>query len=161
MKTLRVLFFVFLLGGILAACTGTLGEVSTRKYVLTTGFEEGNLVYLGVGGDINGLVNPTLHANPGETITVVLVNSGEGEHDVSFPDLKVKTKRVKENGESVSTTFTVPNKAVTFEYYDRCIIYGLSRSDVRSTGWILGLHSSRYFNCDPGNINFGELAWFK
>jgi nitrite reductase (NO-forming)/hydroxylamine reductase len=118
MKILRVLFFVFLLGGILVACTGFQSEVSTRKYVLTTGFEEGNLVYLGVGGDINGLVNPTLHANPGETITVVLINSGEGEHDVTFPDLKVKTKRVKESGETVSVSFTVPNKVTNFEYYD-------------------------------------------
>jgi len=118
MKTLRVMFFVLLLGGLLAACSGALGKVSTRKYVLTTGFEGGNLVYLGVGGDINGLVNPTLHANPGETITVVLVNSGDGEHDISFPSLKVKTKRVSENGDSVSVTFTVPNEIVTFEYFD-------------------------------------------
>lgn len=118
MKTLRAMFFVFLFGGILAACSGFQSEVSTRKYVLTSGFEDGNLVYLGVGGDINGLVNPTLHANPGETITVVLVNSGEGEHDVSFPDLRVKTKRVKENGESVSVTFTVPKENVNLEYFD-------------------------------------------
>ena len=88
MKALRILFFVFLFAGVLAACTGAQSEVSTRKYVLTTGFEDGNLVYLGVGGDINGMVNPTLHANPGETITVVLVNSGDGEHDVSFPGLE-------------------------------------------------------------------------
>ncbi len=118
MKALKVLFVVFLFAGILAACTGAASEVSTRKYVLTTGFEDGNLVYLGVGGDINGMVNPTLHANPGETITVVLVNSGDGEHDVSFPDLKIKTKQVKENGESVSVTFTVPNEAADLEYYD-------------------------------------------
>ena len=118
MKTLKVLFFVFLFGGILAACTGFQSEISTRKYVLTTGIKDGNLVYLGKGGDINGLVNPTLYANPGETLTVVLVNSGEGEHDVTFPDLKVKTRRVKESGESVSVTFTVPNKIVNFEYYD-------------------------------------------
>lgn len=118
MKTLRGVFFIFLLGGILAACSGVSGKVSTRKYVLTTGFEGGNLVYLGVGGNINGQVNPTLHASPGETITVVLVNSGEGQHDLSFPDLKVKTRRVKENGESESVTFTVPNEIVTLEYYD-------------------------------------------
>lgn len=118
MKVLRTLFLVFLLGGILAACASALPEVSTRKYVLTTDFEEGNLVFLGVGGDINGMVNPTLHANPGETITVVLVNSGEGEHDISFPELKIKTKRVTANGESVSVTFTVPAQDVSLEYYD-------------------------------------------
>ena len=118
MKALKILFIIFLFAGLLAACTGLHSDVSTRKYVLTTGFEDGNLVYLGVGGDINGMVNPTLHANPGETITVVLVNSGEGEHDVSFPELKIKTKRVTENGESVSVTFTVPDEEANLEYYD-------------------------------------------
>ncbi len=118
MKALRILFFGFLFAGILVACTGFGSEVSTRKYVLTSGFEDGNLVFLGVGGDINGMVNPTLRANPGETITVMLVNSGEGEHDVSLPELKIKTRRVTENGESVSVTFTVPNEEVDLEYYD-------------------------------------------
>jgi nitrite reductase (NO-forming)/hydroxylamine reductase len=112
------MFFVFLFGGILAACASFQGKVSTRKYVLTSGFEDGNLVFLGVGGDINGLVNPTLYASPGETVTVVFVNSGGGEHDVSFPDMRVKTKRVKENGESSSVTFSVPNEVVNLEYYD-------------------------------------------
>ena len=118
MKVLKIMIIFVLLAGILAACGSGQSEVSTRKYVLTTGFENGNLVFLGVGGDINGLVNPTLHANPGETITVMLVNSGEGEHDISFPDLKVKTKRIQENGESVSVTFTVPNQVLSLEYYD-------------------------------------------
>lgn len=118
MKAIKTLFVVVLFAGILAACAGALGNVSTRKYVLTTGFEAGNLVYLGVGGDINGQINPTLRANPGETITIVLVNSGEGEHDVTFPALKVKTKRVSESGESVSVTFTVPNQVANIEYYD-------------------------------------------
>lgn len=118
MKALKILFLVFLTAGFLAACTGVENSVSTKNYLLTTGFEDGNLVFLGVGGDINGIINPTLQAGPGETITVMLVNGGEGEHNIFFPDLRVRSKRVSEKGESVSVTFTVPNKEVELEYYD-------------------------------------------
>lgn len=118
MKTLKILFLVFLTAGFLAACTGVETNVSTKNYLLTTGFEDGNLVFLGIGGDINGIINPTLQANPGETITVMLVNGGEGKHEFFIPDIKVKSKRVIEKGESVSVTFTVPNKEIELEYHD-------------------------------------------
>jgi mono/diheme cytochrome c family protein len=85
---------------------------------LTTGFEGGELVYVGVGGEINGVFNPTLQANPGETITITLINGGEGTHDISFPELKVKSKRVSHKGESVSVTFTVPAQVGKLEYHD-------------------------------------------
>ena len=48
----------------------------------------------------------------------MLVNSGEGEHDIFFPELKVRSKRVTKNGESVSVTFRVPSEEVDLEYYD-------------------------------------------
>jgi mono/diheme cytochrome c family protein len=73
---------------------------------------------MGVGGEINGVLNPTLQAKPGETITVMLINGGEGTHDIYFPELKVKSKRVTDKGESVSVTFTVPAQAGELEYHD-------------------------------------------
>jgi len=118
MKALKLLFFSILLVVSLAACAGSATGVSTKNYILTTGFENGNLAFLGVGGDINGVINPTLYADRGETITVMLVNGGEGEHDINFPNLKIKSKRVTEKGKSVSITFTVPNREVEIEYND-------------------------------------------
>jgi len=118
MKALKLLIIAFLFTAILTACSGARSEVSTKNYILTTGFENGELVFLGVGGDINGMINPTLHADPGETITVMLVNGGEGEHDIYFPNLKIKSKRVTEKGKSVLVTFTVPSREVDLEYID-------------------------------------------
>ncbi len=118
MKALKLLMTAFLFAAFLTACSRARSDVSTKNYIVTTGFEGGELVYLGVGGDINGMINPTLEARPGETITVMLVNGGEGKHDFFIPDIKVKSKRVTEKGESVSVTFTVPNKEVELEYYD-------------------------------------------
>lgn len=112
--------FFLLLAGILAACTGTSGVVNT-EYILTATLRDGNFVFLGVDGEINGLINPTLTAKPGERITVMLVNSGEGTHDIvfSFPDNKtVKSDAIHKQGETTSITFTVPDKDVVIEYYD-------------------------------------------
>jgi len=118
MKALKILFFAVVLVALLGACSGARSEVSTSSYILTTGFENGDLVFLGVGGDINGMINPTLNADPGETITVMLVNGGGGEHAIYFPRLKVRSRKVTKKGESASVTFTVPAKETSLEYYD-------------------------------------------
>ena len=69
-----------------------------KEYVLTTDLRDGNLVFLGVSDEINGIENPTLSADPGETITVTLINGGEGQHDITFPEVKASTGMVKRKG---------------------------------------------------------------
>ena len=110
-----VLFLV--LGVALIACVPQTSVVNT-EYVLTTTMRDGNFVYLGVDGDINGVVNPALHAKAGERITVMLVNSGEGTHDIVFEDLQVHSDKITKRGETTSITFTVPDEEVAVEYYD-------------------------------------------
>jgi nitrite reductase (NO-forming)/hydroxylamine reductase len=109
-----------LLAGILGACSGT-AEVVNTDYILTNALREGNFVYLGVEGEINGLVNPALHAKPGERITVMLVNSGEGTHDIVFVlpgGQKLRSDKVNKLGETTSFTFNVPENDAVIEYYD-------------------------------------------
>jgi plastocyanin len=73
-----------------------------------------------VDGDINGKVNPALHAKPGERIRVILVNSGEGDHDIvfTFPDKKIQSDMISKKGETTSFTFTVPEMDAAVDYYD-------------------------------------------
>lgn len=118
MKLVKLGSLFLLFAAILAACGGGEGLVSAREYVLTTGIEDGTPVFLGVGDEINGAVNPELRAEPGETITVTLINGGEGRHQIVFPSLKVKTDEVHEKGESASVTFKAPNEAGELEYMD-------------------------------------------
>ena len=103
---------------LIAACSGTNSQNSTREYVLTTDLKDGNLIFLGVSDEINGISNPTLSARPGETITIMLINGGEGQHDITFPEVQASTGVVKEKGEATSVTFTVPNTHGEMEYYD-------------------------------------------
>lgn len=117
MKQIQRFWFVLLVFVLLAACSPTATVVNT-EYVLTATMREGKFVYLGVDGDINGLVNPVLRAKPGERITIMLVNSGEGAHDIVFPALNVASDKITKQGETTSVTFTVPSQDGALEYHD-------------------------------------------
>lgn len=117
MKIVQKIFLSMIFTIFLAACAPQSAVVNT-VYVLTTDMREGKLVYLGVDGSINGVVNPALHADPGERITVMLVNSGHGTHDIVFPEINVKSDSVTKQGETTSVTFVVPKGDITLEYYD-------------------------------------------
>ena len=119
MKTLKTLWGTLLILAILSACAPVADVVPVNtEYVLTTAMHGGKFVYLGVDGDINGLVNPALRAKPGERITILLVNSGEAKHDIVFPALNVHSDTISKRGETTSVTFVVPEKDIALEYYD-------------------------------------------
>ena len=46
------------------------------------------MAFVGVGGDIEGVVNPTLRVNTGDVVQIGLVNNDGIEHDVVFPEFK-------------------------------------------------------------------------
>ena len=115
---LKILILALLLTSFVAACTGTNSQIASKEYVLTTELKDGNLIFLGVSDEINGQANPTLSADPGETITVTLINGGMGQHDITFTAVNASTGVVKEKGEEASVTFTVPATAGQLEYYD-------------------------------------------
>ena len=117
-KILIFLGAAIVLAASIAACTGSNSQITSKEYVLTTEIKDGNLIFLGVSDEINGVANPTLNANPGETITVTLINGGMGQHDITFPEVKTSTGMVKEKGEDASVTFTVPNVHGEMEYFD-------------------------------------------
>ena len=117
-KILIFLGAAIVLAASIAACTGSNSQITSKEYVLTTEIKDGNLIFLGVSDEINGVANPTLNANPGETITVTLINGGMGQHDITFPEVKTSTGMVKEKGEDASVTFTVPNTHGEMEYFD-------------------------------------------
>jgi copper-containing nitrite reductase len=117
-KLIIFLGAAIILAAFIGACTGSNSQITSKEYVLTTEMQDGNLIFLGVSDEINGIANPTLSANPGETITVTLINGGMGQHAINFPEVKASTKVVKEKGEEASVTFTVPNTHGEMEYYD-------------------------------------------
>ena len=65
----------------------------TVRFRLRTELAEGKMAFVGVGGDIEGVVNPTLRVAEGDVVQVGLINGDGVEHDVVFPDFKAATDR--------------------------------------------------------------------
>jgi nitrite reductase (NO-forming) len=72
------------------------------RYTLRSGIADGRMVYLGVGGTIDGQVNPVLSAAEGQVVQIILINGEGAEHDIVFPDQDVKSPRI--TGRAASTT---------------------------------------------------------
>src|SRR5438552_587900 len=86
------------------------------RYRLRTELAEGKMAFVGVGGDIEGVVNPTLRVADGDVVQVALVNNDGIEHDITFPDFKAGTDRVNRKGASSVTVFRA-DKAGEFAYF--------------------------------------------
>src|SRR5690554_4388581 len=61
----------------------------TASFTLATGFVQGKFVYIGVGGDIDEVVNPELRVPEGVTVEITLVNGDGMEHDIVLGDLDI------------------------------------------------------------------------
>jgi nitrite reductase (NO-forming) len=88
----------------------------TVRFRLRTELAEGKMAFVGMGGDIEGIVNPTLRVAAGDIVQVGLVNNDGIEHDVVFPDFKAGTDRVNRKGASSVTVFRA-DKGGEFAYF--------------------------------------------
>lgn len=112
---------------LLSACAGsntsngsnnsqTVATGRSLEYTLTTGMLDGKMVFIGVGGGIDGVQNPVLIAHTGDTVKVTLVNGDGVEHDIAFPDFEAVSERISGKGSSTSFSFVVDQGGV-FSYY--------------------------------------------
>ena len=88
---------------------------------LSTGFIEGKFVFVGVGGDIDGIINPELRVPEGATVNLTLENGDAMEHDIVIGDLNVNSESVFNIGESTTVTFTASESGI-YDYW--CSIPG-------------------------------------
>lgn len=74
------------------------------------------MVYIGVGGAIDGKVNPVLTAADGQVVQITLINGDGAQHDIVFPDQNAKSPRVTGKGASTSIAFRATASG-DFVYY--------------------------------------------
>jgi nitrite reductase (NO-forming) len=91
------------------------------KYTLRTGISDGRMVFLGVGGTIDGKANPVLSAAEGQIVQITLINGEGAEHDIVFPDQATRSARVVGKGASSTIAFQAA-KSGDFLYY--CTVPG-------------------------------------
>src|SRR5947209_3349213 len=89
---------------------------SPRIFTLRSGIAEGRMVYLGVGGDINGKVNPQLIVHEGELVQINLINGEGAEHDVVIDQYGSRSDRVVVKGGSSTFSFAA-DRVGQFAYY--------------------------------------------
>jgi nitrite reductase (NO-forming) len=96
--------------------TADSGYLLDVKYTLRSGIAEGRMVYLGVGGAIDGKVNPVLTAAEGQVVELTLINGEGAEHDIVFPDQSARSPRVTGKGASTTMAFRA-DKTGDFTYF--------------------------------------------
>lgn len=74
------------------------------------------MIFLGVGGTIDGLINPDLTAKVGDTVKITLINGDAIQHDLTIDEFNVTTGPLVAKDETVVITF-VADKPGTFFYY--------------------------------------------
>ncbi len=90
-------------------------------YTLQTNIAEGRLVFIGVGGDIDGIVNPTLKVPQNAFVQVTLTNGEGALHDISFPDFNATSDHISGKDSSTSVAFKA-DKTGDFTYF--CTVPG-------------------------------------
>jgi nitrite reductase (NO-forming) len=90
--------------------------VPDARYTVRSGIAEGRMVYIGVGGAIDGKVNPVLTAAEGQVVQLTLINGEGAEHDIVFPDQDAKSPRVTGKGASTTIAFRA-TKSGDFVYF--------------------------------------------
>ena len=86
------------------------------SFTLRSGIAEGRMVYIGVGADINGKVNPTLMVHEGETVQINLINGEGAEHDIVVDGYASRSDRVLGKDASSTLSFTA-DKTGEFVYF--------------------------------------------
>jgi nitrite reductase (NO-forming) len=82
---------------------------------------EPSMAFVGVGGEIDGLVNPELVANVGDTVRLTVINGDPVLHDLTIAEFGVTTGQLTQAEQAVTIEF-VASQAGVFEYY--CSIPG-------------------------------------
>jgi len=91
------------------------------EFTLTTSMDTGIMVFLGVGGEIDGLINPVLVAQQGDKVRVILLNGDGMPHDFAIPDLNAQTTMVTTKAQTAEVVFEI-GAAGEFAYY--CTVPG-------------------------------------
>lgn len=103
------------------ASTGNTSLTPTVQYTLQTSSGHDGLMFMGVGGSIDGQKNPTLTAQPGDVVKLTVINGDGVMHDLTIDEFKVSTGTLDQKGQQKDLIFKV-DQAGQYVYY--CAVPG-------------------------------------
>ncbi|GEM_PF-299606 len=74
------------------------------------------MAFVGVGGEIDGVINPELTANLGDTVRITVINGDPMLHDLTIDEFGVYTGELLEDEQTVTIEF-VADQVGAFKYY--------------------------------------------
>jgi nitrite reductase (NO-forming) len=89
---------------------------SVVEYQLATTLQDDAMAFVGVGGAIDGVVNPELPVNLGDTVRLTLINDSDAPHDFNIDELGVASGELSAAAEPVTVEF-VADQLGLFNYY--------------------------------------------
>lgn len=96
-------------------------QAADAEFTLKTAMIQGRMVFVGVGGEIDGAVNPDLNVNAEEMVRVALVNGDGIPHDLALTDLNAHSAPALTEAQTTEVVFRA-SKAGEFVYY--CTVAG-------------------------------------
>ena len=103
-------FFLFILSIIPQTVLGQAAGEVDREYMLQASI----LGYKGIGGDIDGIRNPTLVAARGETVRITIVNGETLTHDIAMEKNGAKSETIVDTGATTNITFVAEESDVYY-----------------------------------------------
>lgn len=79
----------------------------TVTFTLNGGVGSSGFVYVGVGGDIDGIENPDLVVTVGDVVEIILYTTDGMAHDFAIDELDVLSDKATVIGEPISYVFEV------------------------------------------------------
>lgn len=74
------------------------------------------MAFMGVGGEIDGVMNPDLVANVGDTVRITVINGDPTLHDLVIDEFGVTTGQLTQDEETVTVEFVASSPGM-FNYY--------------------------------------------
>lgn len=94
------------------------------EFTLKTIAEKGKMLYQGVGGEIDGVINPDLVVSPGAVVRILLINDDNMTHNLFLPDFDAKTGYVRNFGDISEVIFRVGDNVQPGSYVYYCQLPG-------------------------------------
>ena len=141
-NSLKLFSLLMVIAVLISACGSTskggnapTGTGRTVEYSLMTSMVDGQMAFVGMGGGIDGIRNPTLSANVGDHVKISLVAGDGVEHDVAFPDFNAQSENIAGEGTKSSFEF-LADRPGTFKY--NCLLAGHKEAGMVGTFVVTG-----------------------
>lgn len=100
------------------------------EYTLMTSSGHDGLAFMGVGGEIDGQLNPTLTAAPGDVVKITIINGDGVMHGLTIDEFKITTGTFDQKDQKKELIFKV-DAAGAYVYY--CAVPGHRQAGMLGT----------------------------